>query len=139
MGSARAPASPLRFSVQLTRPAIHLYYYILVQAFAQWRKSVEGNMSLGLSSVEDDSDGQNDNYVSFDKLVAQYFQQVEPHLLEFPDGRTMIKSAAQSALYQRMFNEAALWPIPPLNYRARVLKNILSILEESISDPEEDV
>ncbi|KAK9642977.1 hypothetical protein V6Z96_008821 [Aspergillus fumigatus] len=95
-------------------------------------------MSLGLSSVEDDSDGQNDNYVSFDKLVAQYFQQVEPHLLEFPDGRTMIKSAAQSALYQRMFNEAALWPIPPLNYRARVLKNILSILEESISDPEED-
>lgn len=124
--------------MQLTRPAIHLYYYILVQAFAQWRKSVEGNMSLGLSSVEDDSDGQNDNYVSFDKLVAQYFQQVEPHLLEFPDGRTMIKSAAQSALYQRMFNEAALWPIPPLNYRARVLKNILSILEESISDPEED-
>ncbi|EAW20953.1 protein-lysine N-methyltransferase [Aspergillus fischeri NRRL 181] len=96
-------------------------------------------MSLVSSSViDDDGDGQNDNCVSFDKLVAQYFQQVEPHLLEFPDGRTMIKSAAQSALYERMFNEAALWPIPPLNYRARVLKNILSLLEESISDPEED-
>ncbi|KAF7177157.1 hypothetical protein CNMCM7691_004891 [Aspergillus felis] len=95
-------------------------------------------MSLPSSSVEDDGDGQNDKCVSIDKLVAQYFQQVEPHLLEFPDGRTMIKSATQSALYERMFNEAVLWPIPPLNYRARVLKIILSILEESISDPEED-
>jgi hypothetical protein len=94
-------------------------------------------MSLVSSSTEDDS--QNDNCVSIDKLVAQYFQQVEPHLLEFPDGRTMIKSATQAAFYERMFNEAALWPIPPVNYRARVLKNILSILEESISDPEEDV
>ncbi|KAF7122809.1 hypothetical protein CNMCM5793_000919 [Aspergillus hiratsukae] len=50
----------------------------------------------------------------------------------------MIKSATQSALYERMFNEAVLWPIPPVNYRARVLKIILSILEEFISDPEED-
>ncbi|GIK04096.1 hypothetical protein Aspvir_008171 [Aspergillus viridinutans] len=95
-------------------------------------------MSLVSSSIEDDGDGQNDKCVSIDKLVAQYFQQVEPHLLEFPDGRTMIKSVTQSALYERMFNEAALWPIPPVNYRARVLKIILSILEESISDPEED-
>ncbi|RLM01640.1 hypothetical protein CFD26_107728 [Aspergillus turcosus] len=93
-------------------------------------------MSLVSSSVE--NDGQNDKCVSIDKLVAQYFQQVEPHLLEFPDGRTMINSATQSALYERMFNEAVLWPIPPVNYRARVLKIILSILEESISDPEED-
>ncbi|GFF48460.1 hypothetical protein IFM46972_08550 [Aspergillus udagawae] len=95
-------------------------------------------MSLVSSSVEDDGGGHNDKFVPIDKLVAQYFQQVEPHLLEFPDGRTMIKSATQSALYERMFNEAVLWPIPPLNYRARVLKVILSILEESISDPEED-
>ncbi|RHZ53378.1 protein-lysine N-methyltransferase [Aspergillus thermomutatus] len=93
-------------------------------------------MSLVSSSVEDGD--RNDKCISIDKLVAQYFQLVEPHLLEFPDGRTMIKPATQSALYERMFNEAVLWPIPPVNYRARVLKIILSILEESISDPEED-
>ncbi|EAW10905.1 protein-lysine N-methyltransferase [Aspergillus clavatus NRRL 1] len=92
-----------------------------------------------MSYIPSNGDGGDDgNIKPIDKLVAQYFQQVEPHLLNFPDGRTMINAATQTVIYERMFNEAAVWPIPPVNYRARVLKIILSRLEESISDPEED-
>ncbi|OJJ34363.1 hypothetical protein ASPWEDRAFT_42353 [Aspergillus wentii DTO 134E9] len=71
-------------------------------------------------------------------LVAQYFQLVDPHHLNLPDGPTIVKPAIQTALYERMFNEDTVWPIPPVNYRSRVLKMIISRIEESISDPEED-
>jgi hypothetical protein len=37
-----------------------------------------------------------------------------------------------------MFAET-VFPLPPANYRARVLKLILARIEASIRDPEEDV
>ncbi|EEP77267.1 conserved hypothetical protein [Uncinocarpus reesii 1704] len=37
-----------------------------------------------------------------------------------------------------MFNEAAIWPIPPVDYRSRVLKSVLSRIEDAFTDPEED-
>lgn len=75
---------------------------------------------------------------SIDTLVAQYFQLVEVPRLAIPNGRELINPATQHAVYDRMF-DACLWPLPPVNYQTRVLKMILSRLEESISDPEEDV
>ena len=74
-----------------------------------------------------------------DKLVAQYFQLVEVPLLDLPDDNVLIKPETQQAIYDRMFNDS-LWPvIPRVNYQTRVLKMIISRIEGSISDPEEDV
>ncbi|KAJ5251013.1 hypothetical protein N7489_001423 [Penicillium chrysogenum] len=75
---------------------------------------------------------------SIDKLAAQYFQLVELQQLALPPGPVLIQPAVQAALYERMFNENAVFPIPPDSYRSRVLKQILSRIEESITDPEED-
>ncbi|KAJ5121139.1 uncharacterized protein N7515_009100 [Penicillium bovifimosum] len=72
-----------------------------------------------------------------DKLAAQYFQLVELPNLALPPGSVLIQPAVQAALYERMFNEN-VFPIPPDSYRSRVLKEILSRIEESITDPEED-
>lgn len=70
---------------------------------------------------------------------AQYSQLVEPQLLSIPPGHVLIKPNAQQSLYQDMFNESTMWPLPPARYRTRVLKILLSRIEESILDPEEDV
>lgn len=72
-------------------------------------------------------------------LARQFHEQLDPHLLPLPHGRAIVHPAVQSAIYESMFNEASLWPIPPANYQARVLKMILSRIDEAISDPEEDV
>ena len=71
-------------------------------------------------------------------LVAQYFELVDTSQLAIPPGNVLVRNATQTALYERMFNES-LTPLPPASYRARVLKLILARIEESISDPDEDV
>lgn len=76
---------------------------------------------------------------SLRKLAAQYFQAVELPQLSIPASSILIKHAAQQWIYQNMFNEAILWPIPPLGYRSRLLKLLLAKIEESILDPEVDV
>lgn len=74
-------------------------------------------------------------------LIAQYNQQVPAPKLPLPDGKTLLQPTTQSTIYERMFNEdnPQAWPLPPVNYRTRVLKMILGRLEEGIQDPEEDV
>ncbi|KAJ5180825.1 hypothetical protein N7492_004035 [Penicillium capsulatum] len=70
-------------------------------------------------------------------LAAQYFQLVDPPHLAIPPGHVLVRPETQTALYERMFDEA-LTPLPPATYRTRVLKLIIARIEESISDPEED-
>ena len=74
-----------------------------------------------------------------DLLARQFHEQVDPNLLPLPQGRDIVHPAVQSAIYAHMFDETSVWPIPPVNYQTRVLKRILSRIEEAISDPEEDV
>lgn len=71
-------------------------------------------------------------------LVAQYFQLVDPQNLSIPPGSILVQPQVQAALYERMFEET-LTPLPPATYRTRVLKLILARIEESLTDPEEDV
>jgi hypothetical protein len=75
------------------------------------------------------------------KLVAQYFQLVDPPQLDIPPGNVLLRPIVQEALYERMFDESlsSLTPLPPAAYRTRVLKLIIAQIEESITDPEEDV
>lgn len=72
------------------------------------------------------------------KLVAQYFQLVDPPQLDLPPGNTLLRPAVQEVLYERMFDDS-LTPLPPTAYRTRVLKLIIAQIEESITDPEQDV
>ncbi|DAA79861.1 TPA_exp: Uncharacterized protein A8136_0634 [Trichophyton benhamiae CBS 112371] len=71
-------------------------------------------------------------------LAAQYFQAVEVQSLRFPPGNVLLKLPVQQWINRNMFCEDTVWPLPPLNYRTRVLKMILSTIEESFTDPEED-
>ncbi|KAL1980749.1 hypothetical protein VTN96DRAFT_3594 [Rasamsonia emersonii] len=71
-------------------------------------------------------------------LVAQYFQLVDPWDLRIPPADTLKDPAVQAAIYEEMFNEDKIDPIPPVNYRTRALKTILARIEEALSDPEED-
>ncbi|KAB8072383.1 hypothetical protein BDV29DRAFT_158567 [Aspergillus leporis] len=78
------------------------------------------------------------NSFSLDTLTAQYFQQLDPIHLTLPDASTIVHPDLQTAIYEHMFNEATVWPLPPVGYRARALKLIISQIEEGIADPEED-
>ncbi|OAX81014.1 hypothetical protein ACJ72_04642, partial [Emergomyces africanus] len=71
-------------------------------------------------------------------LAAQYLQLLEPQHLSIPPNDVLIRPAVQQLIYQSMFDEKHVWPIPPPGYRTRVLKILISKLEESISNPEED-
>ncbi|OOQ87526.1 hypothetical protein PEBR_15402 [Penicillium brasilianum] len=71
------------------------------------------------------------------KLIAQYFQLVDPPHLDLPSGDVLLRPAVQEALYERMFDES-LSPLPLAAYRTRVLKLIVARIEESIKDPDED-
>ncbi|KAF3492194.1 uncharacterized protein GIQ15_01711 [Arthroderma uncinatum] len=79
-----------------------------------------------------------DEATGLSTLAAQYFQGVDVQSLRFLPGPILLKPQVQRWIDRNMFCEDTVWPLPPLNYRGRVLKLLLSKLEESFSDPEED-
>ncbi|KAE8165842.1 hypothetical protein BDV40DRAFT_48801 [Aspergillus tamarii] len=81
---------------------------------------------------------QNKEIHSLKKLAAQYSQQLDLTHLSLPNTSTIVRPDIQCAIYEHMFNEAAVWPLPPVGYRTRVLKTIIARIEEGITDPEED-
>lgn len=72
-------------------------------------------------------------------LQRQYFQLVEPGQLKWPDDTTLMKPDVQSWLYTHMFDSNNVKSPPPDRYQLRVLKLLISKLEKSIVDPEQDV
>lgn len=75
------------------------------------------------------------------RLVAQYFQLIDPKSLAIPPPCILKRSSVQAQIYNEMFDEDSLAPvIPPAGYRLRVLKSIVTRIEASEEwDPEEDV
>ncbi|KAL4897439.1 putative methyltransferase-domain-containing protein [Aspergillus ambiguus] len=76
--------------------------------------------------------------MSIDLLARQYSEHLDPALLAVPPARTLLIPAVQSALYDRMFDDARVWPQPPIPYQTRVLKMLLGRMEGAIRDPEEE-
>lgn len=72
-------------------------------------------------------------------LQRQYFQLVEPNQLRWPDDATLKKPEVQSWLFTNLFDPAKVTSPPPDRYQLRFLKELVSKLERSITDPEEDV
>lgn len=72
-------------------------------------------------------------------LQRQYLQLVDPSQLRWPDARVLKSSEVQSWIFLHMFDESSVKSPPPERYQLRVLKLLISKLERSIVDPEEDV
>lgn len=69
----------------------------------------------------------------------RYLQMEDPDEIEFPS-RELVKSpTVQAWLFQNMFDEDRHPFLPHARYRYRVLKKLITILEEAMDDPEEDV
>lgn len=66
----------------------------------------------------------------------QVLQLVDPKELQWPSGDSIRSLDAQERIYQRLFQSEHP---PPERYQLRVLKKLLSLVEESIVDPDEDV
>ncbi|KAF2248224.1 hypothetical protein BU26DRAFT_329496 [Trematosphaeria pertusa] len=71
-------------------------------------------------------------------LCRQYFQLVEPAQLRWPEDAVLKDPRVQSWIFNSLFNAEKVMNPPPERYRLRVLKSLVSRLEQSIDDPEED-
>lgn len=66
----------------------------------------------------------------------QVLQLVDPKELQWPSRDALRSLDIQSRIYRRLFQSEHP---PPERYQLRVLKRLLSLIEESIVDPEQDV
>lgn len=72
-------------------------------------------------------------------LRRQYFQVVNLERLKLPDANILKTSAVQTWIYENLFDQDAVKSRPPERYQFRVLKKLVSIIEDAIDDPAEDV
>lgn len=72
-------------------------------------------------------------------LRRQYLQLLEPGLLAIPGPEMLRRPDVQRQLYEKMFHSENLMFVPDSRYQLRVLKGLVSRIEDAISDPEEDV
>jgi len=70
----------------------------------------------------------------------QYLQLLDAQSLTWPSPDTLRSSQAQEWIYENLFQtEDIAHFLPPERYRLRILKLLMSKIEVSIVDPEEDV
>jgi hypothetical protein len=72
-------------------------------------------------------------------LRRQYLQLLEPELLAIPGPEMLRRPDVQRQLYKKMFHSESLVFVPNRRYQLRVLKELVTRIENAISDPEEDV
>ncbi len=76
---------------------------------------------------------------SIELLRKQYLQLLEPELLAIPGPEMLRRPEVQHLLYENMFHPEHLKFAPDSRYQLRVLKKLISRIESSIADPDEDV
>lgn len=69
----------------------------------------------------------------------QYLQLVDPDFLIWPPKTLLRDAGIQEWLYKNLFEERQGRYLPPDRYQYRVLKALVSKLEQAVEDPEEDV
>lgn len=69
----------------------------------------------------------------------QYLQMVDLQSLAWPANDLLRFDSFQQLLWTTTFSPNALTYGPPDRYQSRVLKELVKRIEESITDPEEDV
>lgn len=73
------------------------------------------------------------------RFRAQYLQVLDPGTLSWPPHAMLKKANVQAWLFNNLFDKQNLQYLPSDRYQARVLKILLSRIEESIEDPDQDV
>jgi len=73
------------------------------------------------------------------RFRAQYLQVLDPGTLSWPPHAMLKKANVQAWLFKNLFDKQNLQYLPSDRYQARVLKILLSRIEESIEDPDQDV
>ncbi|KAJ2974235.1 hypothetical protein NUW58_g8723 [Xylaria curta] len=71
-------------------------------------------------------------------LRRQYLQLFEPDFLAWPHPQLLRRSDAQAWLFKHLFDEGRNPRLPPERYQLRVLRPLISRIEKSIQDPDED-
>ncbi|KAI0454443.1 putative methyltransferase-domain-containing protein [Xylaria acuta] len=71
-------------------------------------------------------------------LRRQYLQLFEPDFLAWPHAQLLRRSDAQAWLFKYLFDESRNPRLPPERYQLRVLRPLISRIEKSIQDPDED-
>lgn len=69
----------------------------------------------------------------------QYLQLFQPDFLSWPPKELLRDVGVQTWLYNNLFNNEKYPRLPSERYQLRVLKPLLSKIEQSIENPEEDV
>ena len=72
-------------------------------------------------------------------LKRQFLQHVEVERLRLPSNDVLRSPGTQMQIYDSMFSKSALSYPPSHRYQYRVLKRLVSAMEQAIADPEEDV
>ena len=72
-------------------------------------------------------------------LRRQYLQLLNPANLSLPPPNVLKLPTTQARIYDSMFREDSLVYPPPIDYRLRVLKRLINVLERAMDDPDEDV
>ena len=72
-------------------------------------------------------------------LRRQYLQLLDPSTLSLPKPQILKRPEIQFQIFNSMFRDGALAYPPPPRYTFRVLKRLVSALEEAMDDPDEDV
>lgn len=73
------------------------------------------------------------------RFKRQYIQLLDPGLLDWPQAESLRDPDVQAWMYCNLFSIDALRFCPPERYQLRVLKQLTSMIEQAIADPEEDV
>ncbi|KAK7566305.1 putative methyltransferase-domain-containing protein [Phyllosticta paracitricarpa] len=71
-------------------------------------------------------------------FCRQYLQLVDADALTWPSSELLKKPNVQQWLFEHMFDLDSNRFLPPERYQARVLKKLMTRIEEAIEDPEED-
>ena len=72
-------------------------------------------------------------------LRRQYLQLIQPDELTLPPTAILKTAETQSQIFTTLFRDGNLRFPPTDRYRSRVLKLLVNTLEQSVSEPDEDV
>ncbi|KAI4149445.1 MAG: hypothetical protein LQ340_004620 [Diploschistes diacapsis] len=71
-------------------------------------------------------------------LRRQFLQLLDPSALNVPESQVLKRPEIQNQIYALMFRDDSLQYSPPSRYRLRVLKLLVTALENAMDDPDED-
>jgi hypothetical protein len=71
------------------------------------------------------------------KFYRQYMQQINE--LNYPPGVLLVNPDVQDCLHKYFFDEGVTRYLPPAHYQTKVLRRLISDIERSCENPDEDV